>query len=659
VREDAPASADPSRRGPRPTARASAKRILVVAHATELRAALARMLSPAGYVVELAEGAKRARDLAASGDIDLVVLALEGVAGIGAALARELADLAGTVICVAGKEAPPAGMALIAQPLDEQDVLARIESVLVSPSPDNAPVVERLRFAEFAVDLDGHAVTDAQGRPIDLTRSEFALLAAFARAPGRVLTREQLGEMLGGRGWESYDRSIDMLVGRLRRKIEADPKAPRLILTVPGVGYKFSAGPPTAPAAAIEAAPVAAAPGASERPSIAVLPFANLSGDPDQEYFADGIAEDIITALSRIGSVSVVARSSSFAFKGKSLDAKEIASELGAQYLLEGSVRRAGNRIRITAQLVEAAAGNHVWAERYERSDADLFEVQDDITRSVVASTQTQLLLIEGASAERRQRTEFRSWDLAKRGWKNNYALTFENLETSLQIGKDLVKLDPNFAKGHQVLAASLYLRALMGFSTELGPALEEVQRAIALDDRDEFSHWILGTTLGKILGQHDRSIGAHRRALEINPNFSVALGTLGDVLALAGRAEESIENCQLCIRLNPRDPSIFFRFTGIALSQFQREDYREARDWAERSVLRKRPWWQGHALLAASHAMLGDGEAARAALQELLAVCPMAQQGRLPPLPLKHPEHSERLRAALRQAGFPEPGTG
>src|SRR6185437_4523919 len=182
----------------------------------------------------------------------------------------------------------------------------------------------------------------------------------------------------GGRGWESYDRSIDMLVGRLRRKIEADPKAPRLILTVPGVGYKFSAGTPTAPAEAIEAAPVA---GASERPSIAVLPFANLSGDPDQEYFADGIAEDIITALSRIGSVSVVARSSSFAFKGKSLDAKEIASELGAQYLLEGSVRRAGNRIRITAQLVEAAAGNHVWAERYDRSDAGLFDVQDDITR--------------------------------------------------------------------------------------------------------------------------------------------------------------------------------------------------------------------------------------------------------------------------------------
>jgi adenylate cyclase len=628
---------------------------LVVAHATELRAALARMLSPAGYVVELAEGAKRARDLAASGDIDLVILALEGVAGLGAAFARELADLAGTVICVAGKEAPPAGMALIAQPLDERQVLARIEAVLVSPSPDAAPVAELLRFAEFAVDVTGHAVTDAQGRPIDLTRSEFALLAAFARAPGRVLSREQLGEMLGGRNWESYDRSIDMLVGRLRRKIEADPKAPRLILTVPGVGYKFMADAPSAPPAVIGASPVIVAPGPSDRPSVAVLPFANLSGEPDQEYFADGIAEDIITALSRISSASVVARSSSFAFKGKPLDAKEIARELGVQYLLEGSVRRAGNRIRVTAQLVEAATGNHVWAERYDRSDAGLFDVQDDITRSVVASTQTQLVLTEGASAERRQRPEFRSWDLAKRGWKNIYALTSESLETARQIGLDLVASDPNFAKGHHLLAAALYHRVLMGYATELGSALQDIQRAIVLDERDEYSHWMLGGILGQVLGQHERAISAYRRALEINPNFSLALGSLGSVLALAGRSEESTESCQLCMRLNPGDPSIFFRFSGMALAHFVREEYREARDWAEKSVVRKPSWWQGHALLAASHAMLGEEALARSALQELLAACPMAREGRLPPLPLKHPAHAERLRAALRQAGLPE----
>ena len=396
-----------------------------------------------------------------------------------------------------------------------------------------------------------------------------------------------------------------------------------------------------------------------DKPSIAVLPFQNMSGDPEQEYFADGLTEDIITELAHISSMSVIARNSTFVYKGKAVDVKKVGCDLGARYVLEGSVRRMNQRVRVTAQLIETLTGLHLWAEKYDRDLADIFEIQDEITRSVVGSTQTQVVLSEGALAERSERPDFRTWDLAKRGWKKIYELTPESIAGARGIADELTRIDPSFAKGYQLLAAATYHLALMGISSNprevLEAALQAVQRAIRLDDTDEYSHWMLGSILGQGLGYHDKSIAAYRRVFELNPNFSVAFGSLGTVLALAGRADESIRNSETCIRLNPRDPSIFFRFSGLALAYFVAQDYAKAREWSEKAVQRKRDWWQGHALLSVSCALLNEQDEARAAVDDWLLAIPSATMSNLPPLPFRNATHTERFRDGLRKAGLPE----
>ncbi len=189
-----------------------------------------------------------------------------------------------------------------------------------------------------------------------------------------------------------------------------------------------------------------------DKPSIAVLPFTNMSGDPEQDYFAEGIAEDIITALSRIKWFFVTARTSSFSYKGRAVDVKEIGNELGVRYVLEGSVRRAGQRLRITAQLIDALSGKHVWAKRYDRELSDIFDVQDEITRNVVASTQTQIQLTEGSLFEELEKPSLPVWVLVNRSWKRMYELTDESLREAVRLAEEAVSLDPGSGRAHQAL---------------------------------------------------------------------------------------------------------------------------------------------------------------------------------------------------------------
>ncbi|MGY8680630.1 tetratricopeptide repeat protein [Bradyrhizobium sp. UFLA05-153] len=396
-----------------------------------------------------------------------------------------------------------------------------------------------------------------------------------------------------------------------------------------------------------------------DKPSIAVLPFQNMSGDPEQEYFADGLTEDVITELAHTSTMSVIARNSTFVYKGKAVDVKQVGRDLGIRYVLEGSVRRINERVRVTAQLVETATGRHLWAEKYDRDLADIFGIQDEITRSVVGSTQSQLIFSEGVLAEQSQRPDFRTWDLAKRGWKKIYELTPESIAAAREIAGELTRIDPSFAKGHQLLAAARYHLALMGLLGNpremLDVALQSVQKAIRLDDVDEYSHWMLGGILGQGLGYHDKAIAAYRRALELNPNFATAYGSLGTVLALAGRVDESIRNSETCLRLNPREPGNFFRLSGLALAYFVAQDYAKAREWSEKAVERKRDWWQGHALLAVSCALLGEQDEARAAIGDWLLAIPGATVSNLPPIPFRNATDTERFRDGLRKAGLPE----
>ena len=269
--------------------------------------------------------------------------------------------------------------------------------------PRGAPV----RFGDFTFDLDGCSLSNTDGGDIPLTRSEFALLREFIRHPGRVLSRGYLLDALGGKRPDPFDRSIDMLVGRLRRKIEPDAKPPRLIVTVPGEGYKFAA-PIRAEALKLSSESATLEPTASPqnkqeppRLSMVVLPFANLSGDPSQEHFVDGVTESLTTDLSRIRRAVVMGRNTAFTYKGKAVDLKQIGRELNVRYVIEGSVQRGGNRMRVNVQLIDAETGNHLWAERFDKPLTDLFDMQDEIVARLAIALNAQLAAAEARRAEK------------------------------------------------------------------------------------------------------------------------------------------------------------------------------------------------------------------------------------------------------------------
>src|ERR1700683_820327 len=289
--------------------------------------------------------------------------------------------------------------------MSEAELMGNAGSALTKGSlpPRGAPV----RFGDFTLDLDGCSLSNTNGGDIPLTQSEFALLCEFIHHSGRVLSRGYLLDALAGKRPDPFDRSIDMLVGRLRRKIEPDAQPPRLIVTVPGEGYKFAAPIRVeAPKLSSESAtlrPAASLPNKHEPPrlSMVVLPFANLSGDPDQEHFVDGLTENLTTDLSRIRHAVVMGRNTAFTYKGKAVDLKQIGREVNVRYVLEGSVQRGGDRMRVNVQLIDAESGSHLWAERFDKPLADLFDMQDEIVARLANALGTQLVTAEARRAER------------------------------------------------------------------------------------------------------------------------------------------------------------------------------------------------------------------------------------------------------------------
>jgi len=392
-----------------------------------------------------------------------------------------------------------------------------------------------------------------------------------------------------------------------------------------------------------------------DKPSIAVLPFQNMSGDPEQEYFADGLTEDIITALSRIHSIFVIARNSTFTYKGRHIDVKQVGRELGVRYVLEGSVRRAGNRIRITGQLIDTGTGHHIWAEKYDRELTDIFDVQDEITRAVAASVQMQVELFEG-DVVGRERIDV--WGVLKRALRRIYDLDVVALEEARQLAEEALRLDQGSARAHAVLSVAVeHLAEMRGSPNarqEVARARDLALKAISLDDTDEYSHWALGNAWTE-LGESDRAIAAFRRALELNPNYALAHGCLGSVLAYAGEPEASIQATQVAIRSNPRDPSIFFRHSGLAMAHFIAGNFNVAVEWAQKSVNRKKEWYRAHLLLIAGLAHSGRLDEARSAVGAYLATFPNGSLRDADRTPFKFAAHRETLLVGLRTAGLPE----
>jgi adenylate cyclase len=364
---------------------------------------------------------------------------------------------------------------------------------------------------------------------------------------------------------------------------------------------------------------------ASSRPSIAVLPFTNMSGDPEQEYFADGIAEEIITGLSKLHWFFVIARNSSFVYKGKSFDVKRVARELSVRYVLEGSVRKSGNRVRITAQLIDAPTGNHVWAERYDGDLADIFELQDEITKKVVAVIEPKLLEAEGARSLSHTPEDLCAWDVVMQANSMLWRLTKNDDEAAIALLKQAIAQYPEYAPAHSLLAFALLFRAIRkGVSQKLdvNEAAAIATRAAELDDNDPWAHLALGYA-NFLLRRTDNAVEEFRRALEINPNFAAAHGYLGSALAFDGQSEQAIVHSKEALRMSPHDPQNAIFNVGLAAAYYLAGHYEEAIAAARKAVQQHSTWAPGHRIYCASLAQAGQRDAARAALGRLKELQP------------------------------------
>ena len=370
----------------------------------------------------------------------------------------------------------------------------------------------------------------------------------------------------------------------------------------------------------------AALPSLPDKPSVAVLPFTNMSADPDQEYFADGIAEDIITALSRFPSLFVIARNSSFTYKGSAVDVKKVGRELGVRYVLEGGLRKAGNRIRVTAQLIEATTGMHVWADRYDRDLADIFAVQDEITTAVTVAIAPAIADAELQRAMRKPPGSLDAWGAYQRGLWHLGQFNADHTVLAEQFFEQAIELDPAFAGGYSGLAAAQLQAANTFMQRDLAETLRSAatlaRKAVSLDGADAEAL----TSLGRVRltqGDYQGARSAIEQAIALNPNLAIAHGTLGGTLVFSGEPEKGLIALEHGIRLDPRHPRAGVILNQVVIGLYFARDYEGAVEAAGR-VLRAYP---DHPLvyrwLAAALGQLGRIDEAREALQKAIVLSP------------------------------------
>jgi adenylate cyclase len=361
------------------------------------------------------------------------------------------------------------------------------------------------------------------------------------------------------------------------------------------------------------------------RPSIAVLPFANMSGDSEQEYFADGISEDIITGLSKLRWFFVIARNSSFTYKGKAVDVKRVARELGVRYVLEGSVRKGGNRVRITTQLIDAATNNHIWADRYDGDLIDVFALQDEITKKVVAAIEPKLLEAEGIRSQNRSPDDLGAWEMVTRANSLFWRFTKTDGEAAIAILRKAIERYPDYAPAHSMLAFAMLVSRLFGW-TLIAPQVKEAAdlavRATRLDDSDPWAHLALGYVAHMMRHTEDAK-QEYQRAIDLNPNFAAAYGYLGFALAMAGRSDEAIAVLNQAIRMSPLDPQNAVFDNAFAVAHYLAGRYTEAISFARKSVQQRDGMTPARRLYVAILADSGQIEEARKALQQVRELQP------------------------------------
>ena len=505
------------------------------------------------------------------------------------------------------------------------------------------------------------------GAVLPLRPKSFDVLVYLVQNPGRLIPKAELIDNV----WQNVnvtENSLVQCIKDIRQALQDETQT--AIETVSKRGYLFASAPVAidgreadhfagdVPGLASDAdRPFADRPlPLPERPSIAVLPFDNMSDDPDQEYFADGISEDLCTALSRIRWLFVIARNSAFVYRHRAVDVRQVARDLGVRYVLEGSVRRAGRRLRISAQLIDALTGCHHWAEQYDRELGEIFAVQDEITRSVVGAIEPQLLAAEGVRALSRSSDDLGAWELVARAQTRVWRVTRADCATAIDTLKQTVAIYPDYAPARSLLAFRLLFAAHMGW-VDRGDALlagrQHAIRAMALDEGDSWGQIACGY-LAMMERRTEESIAAFRRAVELNPGSAAARGGLGHCLAFAGRDREAIEHAEEAIRLSPLDPDMAIFIGGIAVAHYLAGRYVEALRYAEEQ-LRLRPGFHGaQRLRCASLAQSGRIDEAREFLELVRNEQPQLSIDWIrASVPYQTPDLMERFLDGMRKAGL------
>lgn len=520
-------------------------------------------------------------------------------------------------------------------------------------------------FGDHVLDVERRELR-RRGAPIAVEPQVFDLLVHLVRNRDRVVSKDELIEAVWG-GRIVSDSAVTTRLNAARKAIGDDGASQRLIRTVPRRGIHFigEVREVSAPAAATgrELAPVAAIPlTLPDKPSIAVLPFANLGGDAEQDYFAEGMVEDIITNLARLRWLFVIARNSTFTYKGRAVDIRRVAEELGVRYVLEGSVRRTGSRVRVTVQLIEAESGGHVWAERYDRGIEDIFAVQDEITDMISGTLEPEISAAERDRAHRKPPGSLGAWELYQRGMRHLLRRNRDDFTTARALLREALAVDPLFATAHAAFAISAFWQITHDFATDAvvmrAELLAAAAHAVECDDHDFLGHSAMGLAFMES-GRHALALAEHDVATSLNPNSAFAHWCYGYGLLRADRPQDALDRFDLALRLSPRDPGAWSYQTLRASSLYQLGRYEEAIAAAQdatRTPLADVVWPLVH--WAASLGQVQRGTEAAYVVEELRRKRPGLTIAGFRAWPHNEPRSAsslERIIDGLRKAGLPD----
>lgn len=522
-------------------------------------------------------------------------------------------------------------------------------------------------FGDYVLDPERRELT-LRSQVVTVGPQVFDLLLYLVTNRDRVVSKDDLLQAVWS-GRIVSESTITSHINAVRKAIGDSGEEQRLVRTVARKGFRFvgEIGESRLPDGAGVAEPAFGdarepSPGLvlPDKPSITVLPFHNLSGDPEQDYFADGVVEDIIAALARMRWLFVIARNSSFTYKGRAVDVKEVGQELGVRYVLEGSVRRAANRVRLTGQLIDAATGTHLWAERFEGTLDDIFELQDRMAESVVGAIAPQLERAEIERAKRKPTESLDAYDYYLRGTAKLHSGTREAIDAALPLFYRATELDPEFASAYGMAAWCHFWRKLNGWTTDLPREIAEGARlarlAVELGRDDAVALTRGGHALAHLTGDLDGGIALLDRAVLLNPNLAPAWFLGGALRALRGETDAAIEHLAHAVRLSPLDPEMFRMQVGMALAHFFAGRFDSASIWAEKALRNLPSLLPAAALAAAGHALAGRKDKADQAMQRLRSLDPSLRVSNLKDwMPIHRPEDLAQFADGLRLAGLPE----